>query len=80
MITPRDMYGFKKSTQWVNAEDWDKFEYRYEEVMEKQRKKWQNLIKNSNKQWPPICSKCKVLKRLMCLLKNCFDVRSFTLR
>ncbi|EIE85764.1 hypothetical protein RO3G_10474 [Rhizopus delemar RA 99-880] len=23
----RDMYGFKKSTQWVNAEDWDKFDF-----------------------------------------------------
>jgi hypothetical protein len=72
MITPRDKYGFKKSTQWVNAEDLDKFEYRYEEVMEKQRKKWQSLIKNSSKQWPPICSKCKVLKRVNVFTKNLF--------
>lgn len=59
LIIHRDVYGFKKPTQYVDIERIEEIEQQNELIMEKQRKRWQKLSANTDVQWPAKCHQCK---------------------
>ncbi|GAN00667.1 conserved hypothetical protein [Mucor ambiguus] len=54
-LSERDMYGFKRPTQWVKTSKLIEFEQRYKRIQEKQTKSWNKLLANNDQQWPDFC-------------------------
>ncbi|KAL9550570.1 hypothetical protein PS6_005476 [Mucor atramentarius] len=54
-LSERDMYGFKRPTQWVKTSKLIEFEQRYKLIQEKQTKSWNKLLANNDQQWPDFC-------------------------
>ncbi|OAD01593.1 hypothetical protein MUCCIDRAFT_83333 [Mucor lusitanicus CBS 277.49] len=54
-LSERDIYGFKRPTQWVKASKLIEFEQRYKLIQKKQAKSWSKLLANNNQQWPDLC-------------------------
>ncbi|KAL9556086.1 hypothetical protein MBANPS3_002046 [Mucor bainieri] len=63
-LSERDVYGFKRPTQWVKTSKLIEFEQRYKLVQEKQVKSWSKLLANNDQQWPDFCPQCKLLDLL----------------
>lgn len=46
-VEPRDRYGFRKQTQYVTLAEYEEWEARYEETLDRRRKKWDQLLRES---------------------------------
>ncbi|KAF8541301.1 rab-GTPase-TBC domain-containing protein [Trichophaea hybrida] len=46
-IEPRDRYGFKKQTQYISLAEYEEWESRYSETLDRRRKKWDQLLRES---------------------------------
>ncbi|KAI8979031.1 rab-GTPase-TBC domain-containing protein [Pilobolus umbonatus] len=55
-LNKRDNYGFRQYTQWVNRNQLDAFEKTYNDILEKQSKRWKRLLCNYQpNEWPTLC-------------------------
>lgn len=53
----RDIYGFKRPTQWVDPTSIIRFDQKYQPILARQEEKWDAFLQEHNGQFPPLCPK-----------------------
>lgn len=57
--TIRDIYGFRRPTQWVDPASILKFDEKYKSILARQEAKWDAFLQEHQGQFPPLCAKRK---------------------
>lgn len=59
----RDQYGFKRPVKWIEPKLLQAFDIEYKNTLRKQTKNWNKLFDNNDRQWPTLCSECKIIHK-----------------
>ncbi|KAI9307267.1 rab-GTPase-TBC domain-containing protein [Cunninghamella echinulata] len=58
-VTERDIYGFKKPTEWVSLKKIHEFDHLYQPILLHQKEKWVQLLEEHDNEFPPLSSRVK---------------------